>query len=77
MVLDKKPPYIRLQSGWFEKNKDKIIKEFESLVEEGTTVGGNKNEKRKSDVHLFDIWRLELSDFKKVIIFKAFYMKFY
>jgi PKHD-type hydroxylase len=71
MVLDKKPPYIRLQSGWFEKNKDKIIKEFESLVEEGTTVGGNKNEKRKSDVHLFDIWRLELSDFKKVIIFKV------
>ena len=71
MVLDKKSPYIRIQSGWFKKNKDKIIKEFEPLVEEGTTVGGNKNEKRKSDVHLFDIWRLELTDFKKVIIFKV------
>ena len=71
MVLDKKPPYIRIQSGWFKNNKDKIIKEFEPLVEEGTTVGGNKSEKRKSDVHLFDIWRLELTDFKKVIIFKV------
>lgn len=71
MVLDKKSPYIRIQSGWFKKNKDKIIKEFEPLVEEGTTVGGNKSEKRKSDVHLFDIWRLELTDFKKVIIFKV------
>jgi hypothetical protein len=71
MVLDKKPPYIRIQSGWFKNNKDKIIKEFEPLVEEGTTVGGNKSEKRKSYVHLFDIWKLELSDFKKVIIFKV------
>ena len=38
MVLDKKSPYIRIQSGWFKKNKDKIIKEFEPLVEEGTTT---------------------------------------
>ena len=64
-------PYIRIQRKKKKKNKDKIIKEFEPLVEEGTTVGGNKNEKRKSDVHLFDIWRLELTDFKKVIIFKV------
>ena len=70
MVLDKKSPYVRIQSGWFEKNKDKIINELEPLVEEGTTVGGNKSNRRKSDVHLFDIWKLELSDFKKVIIFK-------
>ena len=40
------------------------------MVEEGTTVGGNKSNRRKSDVHIFDIWKLELSDFKKVIIFK-------
>ena len=70
MVLDKKSPYVRIQSGWFEKNKDKIINELEPQVEEGTTVGGNNSNRRKSDVHLFDIWKLELSDFKKVIIFK-------
>ena len=70
MVLDKKPPYVRIQSGWFEKNRDKIINELEPLVIEGTTVGGNKSKSRKSDVHLFDIWRLDLPDFKKVILFK-------
>ena len=70
MVLDKKSPYVRIQSGWFEKNKDKIINELEPLVEEGTTVGGNKSNRRKSDVHLFDIWKLELSDLKKLLFLK-------
>ena len=69
MVLDSKVPYVRINSSWFFKNSEKIINELEPEVKKGLTVNG-KSDKRNSDVYLYDIWRLDLSDFKKVIIYK-------
>tara|TARA_A100001201_G_scaffold63172_1_gene59776 strand:- start:19 stop:591 length:573 start_codon:yes stop_codon:yes gene_type:complete len=69
MVLDSKAPYVRIKSGWFLKNSQNIINELEPKVEKGLTIKGD-SDKRNSDVYLYDIWRLDLSDFKKVIIFK-------
>lgn len=67
--LDKKPPYRRIKSDWFFRHSKQIIDELGKNLTEGLTVGGNK-EFRKSDVYLYDIWRLDLSDFKKVVVFK-------
>lgn len=67
--LDKKPPYRRIKSDWFFRHSKQIIDELSETLSEGLTVGGNQ-EFRKSDVYLYDIWRLDLSDFKKVIVFK-------
>ena len=67
--LDKKPPYRRIKSDWFFRHSKQIIDELSETLSEGLTVGGNQ-EFRKSDVYLYDIWRLDLSDFKKVVVFK-------
>ena len=69
MALDSKVPYVRINSSWFFKNSEKIINELEPEVKKGLTVNG-ESDKRNSDVYLYDIWRLDLSDFKKVIIYK-------
>jgi|TARA_Y100001951_G_C11284389_1_gene267614 PKHD-type hydroxylase len=67
---EKKAPYIRIQSKWFKNNCKKIIDEFDESCTRGTTIGGNINDKRKSDVFLYDIWKLDLPDFQKVVIYK-------
>ena len=67
--LDRKPPYRRIKSDWFFRHAKQIIDELGENLTEGLTVSG-RDEFRKSDVYLFDIWRLDLSDFKKVVVFK-------
>jgi hypothetical protein len=62
--IEKRAPYIRIQSKWFKNNCKKIIDEFDESCARGTTIGGNINDKRKSDVFLYDIWKLDLPDFQ-------------
>lgn len=68
-LLDKKPPYRRIKSDWFFRHSKQIIDELGENLSKGLTVSGNQDY-RKSDVYLYDIWNLNLSDFKKVVVFK-------
>lgn len=68
-LLDKKPPYRRIKSDWFFRHSKQIIDELGENLSKGLTVSGSQDY-RKSDVYLYDIWNLNLSDFKKVVVFK-------
>ena len=63
------PNYIRVPSKWFKNNAEKIINELDEKAVPGTTVNNNISA-RVSDVFLWDIWKLNLTDLQKVIIYK-------
>tara|TARA_B100000809_G_C15113428_1_gene521500 strand:+ start:858 stop:1463 length:606 start_codon:yes stop_codon:yes gene_type:complete len=63
------PSYIRVSSKWFKINADDIINKLDDKTELGGTVNNN-SEARKSEVFLWDIWKTDLTDFQKVIIYK-------
>lgn len=63
------PAYVRISSKWFKKNADDIINKLDKKIIPGTTVNNNSSA-RKSDVFLWDIWKIDLIDLQKVIIYK-------
>ena len=63
------PAYVRISSRWFKENADDIINKLDKKTIPGTTVNNNPNA-RKSEVFLWDIWKLDLIDLQKVIIYK-------
>jgi len=63
------PAYVRISSKWFKKNADDIINKLDKKIIPGTTVNNNSSA-RKSDVFLWDIWKIDLMDLQKVIIYK-------
>ncbi len=65
----KTPAYVRVSSKWFKENADEIINNFNEKTKPGKTLSGNPNA-RKSDVFLWDIWKINLTDLQKVIIYK-------
>ena len=65
----KTPAYVRVSSKWFKENADEIINNFNEKTKPGKTLTGNQNA-RKSDVFLWDIWKINLTDLQKVIIYR-------
>ena len=65
----KTPAYVRVSSKWLKESADEIINSFDEKTIPGKTLTGNQNA-RKSDVFLWDIWKINLTDLQKVIIFK-------
>ena len=65
----KTPAYVRVSSKWFKENTDEIINDFDEKTKPGKTLSKNSNA-RKSDVFLWDIWKLNLTDLQKVIIYR-------
>ena len=65
----KTPAYVRVSSKWFKENADEIINNFNEKTKPGTTLTGNQNA-RKSGVLLWDIWKINLTDLQKVIIYR-------
>ena len=63
------PAYVRISSRWFKENADDIINKLDKKTIPGTTVNNNPSA-RKSEVFLWDIWKLDLIDIQKVIIYK-------
>ena len=63
------PAYVRISSRWFKENADDIINKLDKKTIPGTTVNNNPSA-RKSEVFLWDIWKLDLIDLQKVIIYK-------
>lgn len=63
------PAYLRISSRWFKENADDIINKLDKKTIPGTTVNNNPSA-RKSEVFLWDIWKLDLIDIQKVIIYK-------
>lgn len=63
------PAYLRISSRWFKENADDIINKLDKKTIPGTTVNNNPSA-RKSEVFLWDIWKLDLIDLQKVIIYK-------
>ena len=63
------PSYIRIPSKWFKINAEDIINKLDDRTKPGETVNNN-SEARKSEVFLWDIWKTDLTDFQKVIIYK-------
>ena len=65
----REPAYVRISSRWFKENADDIINKLDKKTIPGTTVNNNPSA-RKSEVFLWDIWKLDLIDIQKVIIYK-------
>ena len=65
----KTPAYVRVSSKWLKESADEIINSFDEKTIPGKTLTGNQNA-RKSDVFLWDIWKINLTDLQKVIIFR-------
>ena len=65
----KTPAYVRVSSKWFKENADEIVNNFDDKTKPGKTLSSNSNA-RKSDVFLWDIWKINLTDLQKVIIYK-------
>ena len=65
----KTPAYVKVSSKWFKENAEEIINNFNERTKPGKTLSGNPNA-RKSDVFLWDIWKINLTDLQKVIIFR-------
>ena len=65
----KTPAYVRVSSKWFKENADEIINNFDGKTKPGKTLSKNSNA-RKSDVFLWDIWKINLTDLQKVIIYR-------
>ncbi len=63
------PAYLRISSRWFKENADDIINKLDKKTIPGTTVNNNPSA-RKSEVFLWDIWKIDLIDLQKVIIYK-------
>ena len=63
------PAYVRISSKWFIENAEDIINKLDKKIIPGTTVNNNSSA-RKSDVFLWDIWKIDLIDLQKVIIYK-------
>jgi PKHD-type hydroxylase len=63
------PAYIRISSRWFKENADDIINKLDKKTIPGLTVNNNPSA-RKSEVFLWDIWKIDLIDLQKVIIYK-------
>ena len=63
------PAYVRVSSKWFKENADEIINNFNEKTKPGRTLSKNSNA-RKSDIFLWDIWKINLTDLQKVIIYK-------
>ena len=63
------PAYLRISSRWFKENADDIINKLDKKTIPGTTVNNNPSA-RKSEVFLWDIWKIDLLDLQKVIIYK-------
>ena len=63
------PSYVRVPSKWFKKNAENIINELDKRTVAGGTLNNNSSA-RKSKVFLWDIWKLDLTDLQKVIIYK-------
>lgn len=63
------PAYVRISSRWFKENADNIINKLDKKTISGTTVNNNPSA-RKSEVFLWDIWKIDLIDLQKVIIYK-------
>ena len=67
--VTKAPTYIRIPSRWFRENAGIIIEEFDD--KSITALTYNKNSKaRSSEVFLWDIWKLDLTDLQKTILRK-------
>tara|TARA_B100001996_G_C18631449_1_gene581916 strand:- start:779 stop:1381 length:603 start_codon:yes stop_codon:yes gene_type:complete len=65
----KPPTYVRIPSRWFRENAEIIIKEFDNKSITALTYNNN-SKARSSEVFLWDIWKLDLSDLQKTIIYK-------
>ena len=65
----KTPAYVRVSSKWLKESADEIINSFDEKTIPGKTLTGNQNA-RKSDVFLWDIWKINLTDLQKVIIYR-------
>ena len=63
------PAYIRISSRWFKENADDIINKLDKKTIPGMTVNNNPSA-RKSEVFLWDIWKTDLIDLQKIIIYK-------
>ncbi len=65
----KPPTYVRIPSRWFRENAGIIIEEFDNKSTTALTYN-NDSKARSSEVFLWDIWKLDLSDLQKTIIYK-------
>ena len=65
----KPPTYVRIPSRWFRENAGIIIEEFDNKSTTALTYNNN-SKARSSEVFLWDIWKLDLSDLQKTIIYK-------
>ena len=65
----KTPAYVSVSSKWLKESADEIINSFDEKTIPGKTLTGNQNA-RKSDVFLWDIWKKNLTDLQKVIIYR-------